>query len=82
MKLKQRELEKIIRDEQLNVKYEEDVWDVLMKWVDKDPENRKDDIESLLPNIRFGLMDYDYFIYNVIIYFSHRNDNLSLAYHA
>lgn len=67
MKLRKEEFKVIIEDNQLNVKREECVWDVLLKWVDKDPENRKNDLLFLLPKVRFGLMDSKYFIENVII---------------
>jgi len=66
MKLRQEEFKQIIKDNQLNVKREECVWDVLLKWVDKDPENRKNDLLFLLPKVRFGLMDSKYFIKNVM----------------
>lgn len=67
MKLRKEEFRLIIEENQLNVKREEYVWDVLLKWVDKDPENRKNDLLFLLPKVRFGLMDSKYFIENVII---------------
>lgn len=67
MKLTRNELRRIIDDNQLNVKREEYVWDVLMKWVDADHENRKNDLVFLLPKVRFGLMDPKFFIENVII---------------
>lgn len=66
MKLKRNEFRQIIEDNQLNVKREEDVWDVLMQWVDADPKRRKNDLVYLLPKVRFGLMDSKYFIENVI----------------
>ncbi|XP_050439090.1 kelch-like protein 10 [Adelges cooleyi] len=59
------EFGKIIEDSELNVKYEERVWDNVVKWVDKDPENRKDNIVHLLSKVRFGLMDSQYFLENV-----------------
>ncbi|XP_025197475.1 kelch-like protein 10 [Melanaphis sacchari] len=65
MKLRQEEFNLIIEDNQLNVKREEFVWDVVLKWVDRDPENRKNDLLFLLPKVRFGLMDSKYFIENV-----------------
>lgn len=66
-KLTRDELKSIIDDNQLNVKQEEYVWDILVKWVDQDPEERKDDLVVLLPSVRFGLMDSKYFIDNVTI---------------
>lgn len=66
MKLTRNEFRQIIEDNQLNVKREEDVWDVLMQWVDTDPKKRKNDLVFLLPKVRFGLMDSKYFIENVI----------------
>lgn len=68
MKLKKEEFRLIIENSQLNVKREECVWDVLLKWVDQDPPNRKKDLVYLLPRVRFGLMDSKYFIENVMSY--------------
>jgi len=61
------ELRQIIGHERLNAKYEEDVWETVVKWIDRDPENRQDGLASLLPEIRFGLMDFDYFTYCVSV---------------
>lgn len=66
MKLTWEEFRRIIEDSQLNVKREECVWDVLLQWVDEDPDNRKTDLVHLLPMVRFGLMDSKYFIDHVI----------------
>lgn len=71
MKLKHEEFRRIIEDNRLNVKCEECVWDVLLKWVVRDPENRKNDLAKLLPKVRFGLMESKYFIENVIVIFCH-----------
>lgn len=67
MKLTTDEFKRIIEDNQLNVKHEEIVWDVMVKWVDEDPENRKNSLVTLMPKVRFGLMDSKYFIDNVTI---------------
>lgn len=67
MKLELEELKLIIGDNQLNVKSEEFVWDVLLKWIDSDPENRIAQVVFLMPKVRFGLMDPNYFIENVSI---------------
>lgn len=67
MKLDLEALKLIIGDNQLNVKREEFVWDVLMKWVDSDPENRTAQLVFLMPKVRFGLMDSNFFIENVSI---------------
>lgn len=67
MKLTRDEFRKIIDDNQLNVKREESVWDVLVKWVDVDSEKRRDDLAFLLAKVRFGLMDSKFFIENVTI---------------
>lgn len=68
MQLRPEEFREIIEDNQLNVKQEEQVWDIILKWVDIDPENRKNDIVTLVSKVRFGLMDSKYFIENVYIY--------------
>lgn len=67
MKLTQTEFKRIIGDSQLNVKREEDVWDVLLEWVNKEPKNRQNELVHLLPLVRFGLMDSKYFNDNVIL---------------
>jgi kelch-like protein 10 len=69
MKLKREEFKRIIQDNRLNVKREECVWEILVKWVDKDPDNRTNDLAFLLPNVRFGLMNVKYFVDNVIFLF-------------
>lgn len=48
MKLRQDEFKQIIGDDQLNIKHEENVREIIVKWADKDPENRKDEIASQL----------------------------------
>lgn len=66
MKLKKEEFQTILKNNHLNVKREEYVWDVLLKWICNDPENRIGDLEFLWPEVRFGLMDFKYFIDKVI----------------
>lgn len=70
MKLKKEELKRIIQDNQLNVKREECVWEIVVKWIDEDPHNRTNDLAFLLPGIRFGLMNVKYFVDNVILLFA------------
>lgn len=55
------ELEKIISSDELNVKSEETVWELIIRWIDFDPENRKKHIVSLMKNIRMGLLETDFF---------------------
>ncbi|VVC46024.1 BTB/Kelch-associated,BTB-kelch protein,BTB/POZ domain,Kelch-type beta propeller,Kelch repeat type [Cinara cedri] len=65
MKLTRAEFKRLIEDNQLNVNREEYVWDVLVKWVDEDPKNRKNELVYLLPFVRFGLMAFRYFVEKV-----------------
>lgn len=67
MKLTKDEFKLIIQDNRLNIKCEEYVWEVLLKWVDHLPKYRKNDLASLLPYVRFGLMDSRYFIEKVSV---------------
>lgn len=69
MKLRREELKKIIENDKLNVKCEELVWDVIVKWVDYHPVRQKSDLLFLLPKVRFGLMDFKYFIDNVSLHY-------------
>lgn len=71
MKLKKEEFIRIIQDNQLNVKREECVWEILIKWIDVDPDNRTNDLAFLLPGIRFGLMNIKYFVDNVMLSFTY-----------
>lgn len=70
MKLKKEELKKIIENNQLNIRREELIWDVILKWIDYHPRRQKSDLLYLMPAVRFGLMDPKYFIDNVSIHFT------------
>lgn len=76
-KLTWKEFKRILDDNHLNVKYEEYVWNILMEWVDEDPENRRNELVNLLPSVRFGLMDFNYFINNVILLHNNNNNNIN-----
>lgn len=75
MKLSKEEFKKIIEMNQLNVKREELVWDVIVKWIDYHPVREKADLLFLLPKVRFGLMDSKYFLENVS---SHYDNNVTV----
>ncbi|CAH0729985.1 unnamed protein product, partial [Brenthis ino] len=55
------ELEDILRDDELNVKNEEIVFQAIKIWVEHDLLNRKMYIPSLLTCIRYGHISYKYF---------------------
>ncbi|XP_004931595.1 kelch-like protein 10 [Bombyx mori] len=55
------ELEDILRDDELNVKNEEIVFQALKTWVEHDLENRRKYIPSLLSCVRFGHISFKYF---------------------
>ncbi|CAG9794036.1 unnamed protein product [Diatraea saccharalis] len=55
------ELEDILRDDELNVRNEEIVFQAVKTWVEYDIENRKRYIPSLLSCVRFGHISYKYF---------------------
>ncbi|GJQ87318.1 hypothetical protein Trydic_g17366 [Trypoxylus dichotomus] len=58
-------LQEIINDDELNVKSEETVWEVILKWINHDPEDRKKHIVSLMKCIRMGLLDTQFFLEHV-----------------
>ncbi|XP_053606215.1 kelch-like protein 10 [Plodia interpunctella] len=55
------ELEDILRDDELNVRNEEIVFQAVKTWVEHDLENRRKYIPSLLSCVRYGHISYKYF---------------------
>lgn len=60
------ELEAILRDDELNVKNEEIVFDAVKTWVETKAEKRRVYLPRLLKCIRYGLMSHKYFINNIV----------------
>uniref|UniRef100_A0A1B6D3P4 Kelch-like protein diablo n=1 Tax=Clastoptera arizonana TaxID=38151 RepID=A0A1B6D3P4_9HEMI len=56
------ELEEIIGSYDLNVKNEDIVWEAVIAWIEHDPINNRRHLARLMPNVRFGLLDPQYFI--------------------
>lgn len=46
----------IISDDELNTREEDNVWKLCIKWIDHDPENRKQHVSQLMQGVRLGLM--------------------------
>ena len=63
------ELRVLLGDDGLNVKREEVVWACVLKWINRDPENRKAHIVDLLQYIRLGLVETQFFLENVSKHF-------------
>jgi hypothetical protein len=59
------ELAAILGDEQLNVSNEEDVWNCVLQWIDRDTENRKVHVLYLMKTVRLGLVDKNFFLKKV-----------------
>ncbi|XP_023217936.1 kelch-like protein 10 [Centruroides sculpturatus] len=59
------EIAKILNNDNLNVRNEEIVWEAVIRWIDHDPDNRTTHITNLIPYVRFGLMEPEYFIEKV-----------------
>lgn len=55
----------ITNHDELNVKSEETVWEAVLRWIDFDPENRKQHIVTLMQTIRLGLLETQYFLEKV-----------------
>lgn len=55
----------ILGHDELNVKNEELVWRAVIRWISKDPEDRKQNIVELIQQVRTGLMETQYFMENV-----------------
>ncbi|XP_033324832.1 kelch-like protein 10 isoform X1 [Megalopta genalis] len=59
------ELTTLIGADELNVKNEDTVWELVLKWIDHDSQHRKGYIADLMKNIRLGLLDTQFFLENV-----------------
>ncbi|XP_076639357.1 kelch-like protein 10 [Colletes latitarsis] len=60
------ELEAIIRDDELNVKSEEIVFEAVKTWTEHNVEERKPCLPRLLKCVRYGLMSYPFFTNSVL----------------
>nr|XP_055033979.1 kelch-like protein 10 isoform X2 [Misgurnus anguillicaudatus] len=58
-------LEEFIGRDELNIKEEEILFEVILRWIEHDPQERKIHIATLLPKVRMGLMTSDYYQNNV-----------------
>ncbi|XP_043470677.1 kelch-like protein 10 [Leptopilina heterotoma] len=59
------ELRTLVGADELNVKNEDIVWELVLRWIDYDPIERKGYIVDLMKNIRLGLLDTQFFLENV-----------------
>ena len=55
----------ILGADNLNVKNEEVVWETMLNWIERDPQNRKQHIHKLMKQIRLGLLETSYFVEKV-----------------
>ena len=55
----------LMSTDDLNVKNEEIVFDTILRWINHDPENRKQYIINLLKCVRLGLLSTQYFVEKV-----------------
>ncbi|XP_043287377.1 kelch-like protein 10 isoform X2 [Venturia canescens] len=60
------ELATILRDDELNVRNEETVFEAVKSWIEAGPKERESHLVRLLECVRFGLMSYKYFTHNVL----------------
>lgn len=56
----------LLRDDELNVRTEEIVFEAIKTWTDYDRENRAQYVPELLTTVRFGLMTYKFFTSDVL----------------
>ena len=54
----------IISDDELNTREEDLVWKLCIKWIDTDPDNRKQHVAFLMTGVRLGLMTPKVCIYS------------------
>lgn len=61
MELSIDELIPILKSDDLNVSNEEIVWETAIKWIDKDPEQRREHTAELMRCVKLGLLETSYF---------------------
>ncbi|XP_040890320.1 kelch-like protein 10 [Toxotes jaculatrix] len=66
LELSVQQLATIIENDHLNVKQENTVFEVVLRWIDHLPDQRRDHISVLLPKVRLGLMTPAY-LHNTVI---------------
>jgi kelch-like protein 10 len=59
------DLKVIIGADELNVTSEQVVWDVVLRWINHDEENRNGSIVELIKKVRLGLLDSKFVLENV-----------------
>ena len=59
------EMVELLSADDLNAKNEEHVFETAIRWIDHDPENRKQNITELLKSVRLGLLTTQYFVEKV-----------------
>lgn len=56
LQLSLEDFKSIVSHDYLNVKSEDTVWEAILRWIDHDPEKRKQHIVTLMQTIRLGLL--------------------------
>lgn len=78
--LTSKELEAILRDDELNVKNEEIVFEAVKTWLEHNVDERRPYLPRLLKCVRYGLMSYNFFMNNVLTWKIIEEDEVSLSY--
>ncbi|XP_046387558.1 kelch-like protein 10 [Ischnura elegans] len=65
LKLSLEDLCLILCEDLLNVKSESQVWECALRWVDANPDDRRQSLSTLMRSIRLGLLDTQYFLERV-----------------
>ena len=55
----------LIGEDELNVKNEETVWELVLRWINHEAPTRRQYIVQLMRNIRLGLLDTQFFLEKV-----------------
>ena len=58
-------LVRLIQDDRLVINMEEDVWRLVMSWMEGRKDRRREEVEKVVQAIRFGLIDRAYFLQNI-----------------
>lgn len=76
--LTSKELEAILRDDELNVKNEEIVFEAVKTWIEHNVDERRPYLPRLLKCMRYGLMSYNFFTNNVLTWKIIEEDEVSV----
>lgn len=68
LQLPMEELCSVLSSDELNIRNEHVLWELLLRWIENDPEKKKPHVCKVMQHIRWGLVESQYFVEKVKIH--------------